>query len=260
MKQFFLISFFLTFAGILLAQDIKEMYPTLGRSLEFDPFIGEQWEKADNLVKSVQWDASRLTSDDKKFFKQINYDYLKSEVAPGYYDAIGSGCSWYCGGGPDSISASSYLKSTHPTINYLPKNAHDLSFKNAWVEGSNGNGVGEYLTYYFRQTTPRITKIIIANGYVKSEKAFRDNSRVKQLKMYIDNKPYAILNMEDSRYEQIFEFEPIGNEPPWESEKRKNLDKLPKWTMKFEILAIYPGEKYTDTAISEIYFDGIDVH
>jgi len=30
--------------------------------------------------------------------------------------------------------------------------------------------------------------------------------------------------------------------------------------MKFEILEVYTGEKYADTAISEIYFDGIDVH
>ena len=30
--------------------------------------------------------------------------------------------------------------------------------------------------------------------------------------------------------------------------------------MKFEILEVYKGLKYDDTAISEIYFDGLDVH
>jgi len=30
--------------------------------------------------------------------------------------------------------------------------------------------------------------------------------------------------------------------------------------MKFEILEVFKGDKYDDTAISEIYFDGIDVH
>jgi hypothetical protein len=34
----------------------------------------------------------------------------------------------------------------------------------------------------------------------------------------------------------------------------------PNWTLRFEILDVYPGEKYTDTVISELYFDGIDVH
>ena len=30
--------------------------------------------------------------------------------------------------------------------------------------------------------------------------------------------------------------------------------------MKFEIVEVYKGEKYDDTALSEIYFDGMDVH
>jgi len=30
--------------------------------------------------------------------------------------------------------------------------------------------------------------------------------------------------------------------------------------LKFEILEVYKGSKYNDTAITEIYFDGIDVH
>lgn len=259
-QQLIFFSILLTFSGISFAQDVKEMYPKLGRLLDFDPIIGEQWEKADKILEDIRWDYSKLTDENKKFFKQINYNYPKSEVLPGYYDAIGGGCSWYCGGGPDSISASSYLKSKNPAINYLPKNAHDLSFKTAWVEGVEGYGTGEYIVYHFKQTAPRITKIIIANGYVKSSKAWLENSRVKKLKMYIDYKPVAILNLEDCRREQIFEFEPIGRQRPIENTKRKELDKMPKWTLKFEILEVYPGDKYDDTAISEIYFDGIDVH
>jgi len=110
----------------------------------------------------------------------------------------------------------------------LPENAHDLSFKTAWIEGVKGYGIGEYIIYHFRQTAPRITKIIIANGYVKSHKTWLENSRVKKLKLYIDNKPFAILNLEDSRYEQIFEFEPIGRKRPIENGKWAELDKLPK--------------------------------
>lgn len=30
--------------------------------------------------------------------------------------------------------------------------------------------------------------------------------------------------------------------------------------MKFKILDVYKGDKYDGTAITEIYFDGIDVH
>jgi len=256
-RQLFLLAFFFAFSGIIFAQNVKEMYSKFGQSLVFDPKIEEQWEKADKIMEEIEWDYSKLTAENLKFFKQINYRY-ESEVEQGYYDAIGGGCSWYCGGGPDSVSASSFLKSTSTTINYLPQNAHDLSFKTAWVPI--GNGIGEYLTYHFRQTAPRITKIIIANGYVKSEKAYRENSRVKKLKVYIDNKPFAVLNLQDIRQEQIFEFESIGKARPAPNTNWKELEKLPKWTMKFEILEVYKGEKYDDVAISEIYFDGIDVH
>ena len=256
-RKLFIFAIFLTFSEISFAQNVKEMYPQPGRSLDFDPKIGEQWEKADKIMEAIQWDYTKLTTENKQFFKQINYLY-DSEIEQGYYDAIGGGCSWYCGGGPDSISASSYLKSTNTAINYLPENIHDLSFKTAWVEGVKGYGIGEYIVYHFRQTAPRITKIIIANGYVKSEKAYRENSRVKKLKLYIDNEPFAILNLEDDRYEQVFEFEPIGR--PMGDIDWDGLEKLPKWTLKFEILEIYQGEKYDDVAISEIYFDGIDVH
>jgi len=100
--------------------------------------------------------------------------------------------------------------------------------------------------YTLRPNMPRITKLLIVNGYVKSQTAWKNNSRVKRLKFYVNDKPIAILNLEDSRSEQIFEFEPMSD----------TVD----WTMKFEILEVYKGEKYDDTALSEIYFDGIDVH
>jgi len=38
------------------------------------------------------------------------------------------------------------------------------------------------------------------------------------------------------------------------------MSRMPWWTMKFEIIEVYKGTKYDDTAITEIYFDGIDVH
>ncbi|WP_375561180.1 hypothetical protein ACE193_01080 [Bernardetia sp. OM2101] len=174
-----------------------------------------------------------------------------------YWDILGGGCSWYCGAGGDSLLASSYLKSNHKTIDYLPRNAYDLSYETAWVEGVKGDGIGESLTYSFPPSHPRITEIKIVNGYVKSEKAWKENSRVKQLKLYINDVPTALLNLEDNRNEQAFTVEPIGNS---DRENFENLKDKPWWTLKFEITEVYKGEKYEDTAITEIYFDGIDVH
>lgn len=186
----------------------------------------------------------------------FNYDELTKEeqsifdeTKESYWDVIGAGCSWYCAGGPKSVTASSQLKS-QGSVNYKAGNAHDLNYRTAWVEGVEGYGIGEYLTYTFEGGSPRITTIIVVNGYVKSKKAFKENSRVKKLKVYKDGKPIAILDLKDIMGEQRFNIGTLGD----------HTSGSPDWKLKFEIMEVYKGDKYDDTALSEIYFDGLDVH
>lgn len=155
-------------------------------------------------------------------------------------------CSWYCGGQIDSVTASSVLADR-----YAAEKAHDFSIVTAWVEGVEGNGEGEYLRYSFPGTCPRITTVLIHNGYVKNWEVWYDNARVKRLLMYYNDEPYAILNLQDTMGLQSFDVGVLGYE---------DKDSAPAWSIKFEILEVYPGKKYEDTAITEIYFDGIDVH
>ena len=156
-------------------------------------------------------------------------------------------CSWYCGGQIDSVTASSALGEK-----YAAEKAHDFSIVTAWVEGVEGNGEGEYIKYAFPGTCPRITTVLIHNGYVKNWDVWRDNGRVKKLLMYYNDKPYVVLNLKNTPALQRFEVGILGHE--------ERSDASPAWSIKFEILEVYPGEKYEDTAITEIYFDGIDVH
>lgn len=155
-------------------------------------------------------------------------------------------CSWYCGGQIDSVTASSALSDR-----YAAEKAHDFRIVTAWVEGVDGNGEGEYLRYSFPGTCPRITTINILNGYVKHWEVWRDNARVKKLLMYYNDKPYVVLNLQDTMNLQSFNVGILGYE---------DSDMAPAWSIKLEILEVYPGDKYQDTAITEIYFDGIDVH
>ncbi len=166
------------------------------------------------------------------------------EVVENAWDIIDGGCSWYCGGGNYKIKASSSLGDS-----YKAEFANDLSYKTAWVEGKKDEGIGEYLEYYFKNDSPRITEIIISNGYMKSEETWKNNNRVKKLKLYVNGVPFGILNLKDSRTDQYFEIGTLGH--------NKNRTDL---ILKFEILEVYKGSKYNDTAITEIYFDGIDVH
>ena len=73
---------------------------------------------------------------------------------------------------------------------------------------------------------------------------------MKKLRLWYNNKPYAILALEDSRTIQCFDVGILGYNDGAKSGR----------TLKFEILEVYPGSKYGDTVIAELYFDGIDVH
>ena len=242
--------------SLVIGQGIKSLDPTLGwvveKSLQGEIEQMKHLEMCEEFWKNKEGSFSRedLPENEKAMFDSCAADL------PEYWSINGIGCSWYCGGGQDSLSASSEL-SAQNNIQYSASNAHDLSYKTAWIEGVKGYGIGEYLIYHVQPTNPRITEIIIVNGYVKSDKVWKENSRVKRLKLYIDGKLYAILNLQDTKAEQHFKIEPIGVSDRKDYEAMK---KMPIWTIKFEILEVYHGDKYDDTAITEIYFDGIDVH
>ncbi len=188
----------------------------------------------------------KLTQEEQKELDTLLEKY--GEVVESVWDIIDGGCSWYCGGGNYFVKSSSSL---HPEkgIVYKAENANDINYKTAWVEGKADEGIGEYLEYYFKNNSPRITKIIVSNGYMKSESAWKNNNRVKKLRLYVNGKEFGILNLEDSKTDQVFEIGTFGH--------NKNGTDL---ILKFEIVAIYKGDKFNDTAITEIYFDGIDVH
>lgn len=159
------------------------------------------------------------------------------------------GCSWYCGGVVDTLTASGCL-APQGGFTYGAMNAHDFDLESVWA--TDGNGIGQYLTFTFAGNNPRITSVAILNGHVKSEKAWRDNSRVKTLLMYYNDKPYRLLELEDSRSLQYFDVDTVGYGP--------DVENAPKWTLKFEIKEVYPGAKYQDCVIADFIFDGIDVH
>lgn len=164
-------------------------------------------------------------------------------------DLYGGKCGWYCGGMVDTVTATSALPPAGKNT-YDGCNAHNFDYTSVWAEGADGPGIGEALTYEFPGKCPRITTVKILNGHVKSAKAWRENNRVKQLKVYYAGKPLAILDLKDTRDLQCFEVGTLGYFD----------ENAPKWQLKFEIIDVYKGNKYDDTVISELFFDGIDVH
>lgn len=207
----------------------------------------------ENRLKEELWYINRIR-EAYDWNKEIYNDHLTEEQKeilewvdetayidrPDLWHVGPIGDSWYNCGWPDSIFSTSALRPIG-RIDFKPGNAFDFSLRSAWVEGAEGYGIGESITYHFPEHTPKITTVDIYNGYMKSEQAWRDNSRVKQLKLYINDTPYALLNLADTLNLQYFD---IGSHPGSET------------CLRFEITDVYKGDKYDDVAISEIGFGG----
>lgn len=183
-------------------QNLKAIDPKVG----YKPDIGNDaknnlkqlnalYKKVDSTIKSYpSYDIAKQHLSRREI--EV-YENEEQSTKGDHLDIKTWGCSWYCGGFPDSIIASSALQPSKK-LDYRASNAHDFSLRTAWVAGGIPNGIGESITYRFPEKTPTITTVIIFNGYMKSNSAWRDNARVRQLKMYVNDKPYAMLNLKDT--------------------------------------------------------------
>ncbi len=223
---------------------LKVIPAQLSYTPDLSPRAQKEWEKGKALLADVY--AGKI--DPESLSDQERSLMVAAEEGESIWSVGGIGCSWYCGGGPSAVTASSALPPSG-AISYAPPNAHDFDLRTAWVEGAAGQGKGEYIEYRFAPLSPRVNQIRIFNGYHKSEKAWKENGRVKRFKLHVDGQPYAILALEDSRAVQIFPIEPLGSRA-----EGKDL------VLRFEILDVYPGDRWKDVAITEIEFDGLDVH
>jgi hypothetical protein len=234
-----------------LNQSLKIIEPTIGDTPDISDDakknlqrVKKLYSKIDSIISSYpDYDAAKKHLTERQIEIWENEEKYSKED---HLDVSSWGCSWYCGGGPDSIFANSTL-SPNKNLDYKADNIHDFSLRTAWVEGIKGYGIGERITFRFLKQSPPVTTVEIYNGYMKSDKVWQDNSRVKQLKLYINNKPHALLNLKDIKSKQIFIIDTFQGV---ESDLY----------LKFEITDVYKGEKYDDVAISEIEFDGTGVH
>lgn len=172
-------------------------------------------------------------------------EIVSIESVADYEEQLAVACSLGCAIGW-SYQASSTLPG-RDAKHYAAENLGDASLATAWVEGVAGYGEGERITITFAPIPEHsdgisFRGIELVNGYAKSEAIWRANSRVKRLAVSLAGKTLFELALEDTMSPQAFNFRDVFIHPG---------DRL-----ELTILEVVRGDKYADTALSEINLYG----
>jgi hypothetical protein len=105
----------------------------------------------------------------------------------------------------------------------------------AWVEGVPGPGIGQWVVVEF-DGLRLVRSITIRNGYQKNSDIFSKNARVRRLQLIFSQGDRKVVSLEDRRGVQTI-----------------TLDRPVKaYWVQFVIEEVYPGRRYSDTAISKL--------
>ena len=143
----------------------------------------------------------------------------------------------------------------------------------AWCEGVAGYGIGEHVKMSVKTKAQLEGKddeiyfmsLLIVNGYARDTTVWKNNSRVKILRLYVGDKHWCDLHLSDIIKPQIFNIPSIfpaksGRKIPETGKFAKPLDYEYEWPntpvyqtdLIFEIIEVYRGDKFDDTCITGI--------
>ncbi|MFZ5950156.1 MAG: WG repeat-containing protein [Candidatus Rifleibacteriota bacterium] len=144
---------------------------------------------------------------------------------------------------PDNYSCSSFLPpAKNGKIDYKPANVGDGDSKTAWIEGSKGDGVGEWIELQYEGEC-LFKQIKFLNGYQKTSDAgkslFKKNLRPAKIKISNEKNESLQFELEDSEKEQVLSINLRG------------------FNLRIEILSIHrTGKEDPDAGFSEISIFG----
>jgi len=217
--------------------------PTIDGSFEYNPEQEKEYKRIEELQKKI--DKGELKFDSLPETEQMNLDEL-SQVGGYWSVGVSPVPQWFEEFPPRKIWATSTLAPSK-NVNYEIGNLIDYDLRTVWSEGATGNGIGESLNFDYPgkneyQNETSLTSVTILNGFVKSNDLWRKNGRVKTFKLYINDKPFALLELEDSKAYQTFDLGRISS--------------ANGFILKFEIFEVYLGDTYEDVVVSHFKFDG----
>jgi hypothetical protein len=170
-------------------------------------------------------------------------DELAEPMAEG---EVFAGCSLGCALGW-TTRVSSFLASQGAN-HYDVVRIEDGRAHTAWVEGVDGDGIGERVEFILdeaglpRGETVPLWGFEVVNGYARDERTWRNNSRVREVLLIVDGRPVRRIVLNDTMQPQHVTFDgvPVGAGSE----------------ITLEIRSVYRGDRYADTAISELVPQG----
>ena len=152
---------------------------------------------------------------------------------------------------------------TNPTSSYPTSNLTDGDIRTAWADGQkNSYGIGDTIVFVLNEkNTYYLDKFLVLNGYYKNKETYYNNARLKEVKViyniYRDYKntlhsESEYVSFDDFKYEELKEYNIL--------KKCTNLLNRNEGVSSKKIMLIihdvYPGKKYKDVCISEVYILG----
>ena len=116
---------------------------------------------------------------------------------------------------------------------YAPEMALDGSWTTVWVEGSSGDGAGEWIELDLGSSVA-VYRIGIVNGYGRGAR-FSENERVRDAVITFANGSRKVIHLADTNDLQYFDVAPTATR-----------------SVRLTIESVYPGTRWSDAAIGEI--------
>ncbi|MCL2704372.1 MAG: hypothetical protein FWE91_12345 [Defluviitaleaceae bacterium] len=125
---------------------------------------------------------------------------------------------------------------------YSVHNLFDRNLGTVWA--ADNNGIGTVFEIKIKGESYEALTLGILNGFIRTEELYYDNARIKTLKIEELSLGYErVIEFANIPYDQILKELPIASAEIFEIGRNVRLT----------ILDVYPGRKYNDVCISQIY-------
>ncbi len=141
---------------------------------------------------------------------------------------------------PQGVTATASTELASPDGRYGVNKVLDGDAASGWAVGE--GGIGAWLEFKVTEDFVIGTSYQIGNGLTRSKELWRANNRVKLMKVYVNDRAVARVELRDTDQPQSFWIDAAWKKTPLEIQRGDRI--------RFEIEEIYKGDRYNDTVIS----------